>query len=530
MSQTIPSKFISLVPTNGNQFTGGQGNKIIFELEPSLGFVKGRDSYLVLKVLNSDTTERQRTMLNNLAGVDSLISRVDIYSLKTGQHLETLQNYNQWSCIENQYFYDDKTNIRAMSGVGSEAYAYSVTDSNGTQTPTAPLANSPNDCVLSPIQNAGVSGAAVYNYRVFTTPLKCGIFRWWDDEKLTPVLNMLGLRIEITLEDPKRALLNVEAVSAAGVAHSLVGDGTADSGFPCQAINNSDTIESTLVFTAGNEENDCGFAIGNVVHLKNSADALITNAAGTSFTIIDINATGANEASIQFDVASTGGDSGAGVHMYLTNDTRAYKVEPEFRVLTVAPQDVSGVMDGVDYEFTSYDLYFDTLFTSQLKHQVDIPCVQTRALAIMSQFEDMTFSEGRQYSSYFSGSQPTPMNCNSVQYFIKGRLAPVRAYDPRATKEKIIAEHELVKALTTINKEPQDLGQADKFNLNNYTNTWVVARELARGNYFYDLSDAEPQIRLGFSGTRTNNLTINTAVWSKKIVVADPQQGIRVIL
>ena len=97
-------------------------------------------------------------------------------------------------------------------------------------------------------------------------------------------------------------------------------------------------------------------------------------------------------------------------------------------------------------------------------------------------------------------------------------------------KEKIISEHELVKALTTINKEPQDLGQSDQYNLNDYTNTYLVARELARGNYFYDLTDAEPQIRLGFDAVRTSNFQVSTWVWSKRVVVADPQQGIRVIL
>ena len=122
-SEAVPSKFISLVPTNGNQFSGSSGQKIIFELEPSLGYIKGRDSYLNLKVVNADESERQRVMFNNLAGADSIINRVDIYSLKTGQHLETLQNYNQWAGIENQYFYDDKTNIRSLGGVGSEAYA-----------------------------------------------------------------------------------------------------------------------------------------------------------------------------------------------------------------------------------------------------------------------------------------------------------------------------------------------------------------------------------------------------------------------
>ena len=136
----------------------------------------------------------------------------------------------------------------------------------------------------------------------------------------------------------------------------------------------------------------------------------------------------------------------------------------------------------------------------------------------MTQFDDPNDTGRKDFNGNFTGQNPSQMNLDSVQYFIKGRLQPVRAYDPRTKKEKIIAEHELVKA------------QSDAKNLNNYTNTFVIARELARGNYFYDLSDAEPQIRLGFSASRSNNLTCNTFVWSKKIVVADPQQGIRVIL
>ena len=47
MSQSIASKFISLVPTNGTEFTVSSGQKVIFEVQPSLGLVKGRDSYLV---------------------------------------------------------------------------------------------------------------------------------------------------------------------------------------------------------------------------------------------------------------------------------------------------------------------------------------------------------------------------------------------------------------------------------------------------------------------------------------------------
>ena len=518
MSQAIPSKFISLVPTNGNQFEGKSGQKVIFELEPSLGFVKGRDSYLVLKVLNSDTSERQRTNFNNLAGVSSIISRVDIYSLKTGQHLETLQNYNQWCSIENQYFYDDKTNIQSMEGVGSECFAYDVVDTAGNTQPTAPLSNNVVDSVLSPVN--GTNGNPLYSFRTYTTPLKAGIFRWWDDEKLTPILNLLGLRIEITLADAKDALLNLEAVTSAGASQSYIRT-AANLGVPTQAVTGGDTsVDITGPFA--DPVKDCGLAVGNSLSFRDGADSQFAIR-----TITRIEADG-DQARVHFVPGVGGGPHTAGT-CALVNDTRAYKVEPEFRVLSIVPPNAN-LSQGIDYEFTSYDLYFDTLFSSQRKHQTDIPTVQTRALAIMNHYENPTNNQRQDFNSYFTGEAPNQMNLNSVQYFIKGRLQPVRAYDPRPLKEKIISEHELVKALSTINKEPQDLGQSDQHNLNNYTNTYLTARELARGQYFYDLSDAEPQLRLGFSGTRTDNLTINTYVWSKKIVVADPQQGIRVIL
>lgn len=520
-NSAIPTKFTSLVPTNGNQFTGSKGTKVIFELEPSLGYVKGRDSYLTLKVLNNDTSDRGRTMFNNMAGVSSIISRVDIYSLKTGQHLETMENYNMWAAVENQYFYDDKTNIQSLQGVGIDCFANDINQA-GDEVPSVPQTRHVNDCVLSPVDK---TGNPVYNYRVFTTPLKAGIFRWWDDEKLCPVLNLLGLRIEITLEDPKVALLNLSVVSDDGHVYAvgknqvgmdaLVPTGAATDSFV--ELNPSGGLTDAVV--------NCGFAVGNSITITG------TGFADEVRTITSITITGITTGAVRLEF------TGALPNVYtadtkvkLTNDNRAYKVEPEFRVLQVMPQDMSGAMGGIDYEFTTYDMYFDTLFASQRKHQVDIPTVQSRALAIMSMFHNPAGEQDNRYSSLFTGASPKVLKLDSVQYFIKGRLQPVRAYNPKPLQEKIISEHELVKALTTINKEPQDLGQSDQYNLNDYTNTYVVARELARGNYFYDLTDAEPQIRLGFDDTRTQNYQVSTFVWSKRVVVADPQQGIRVIL
>lgn len=522
----IPTKFVSLVPTNGNQFSGTKGTKVIFELEPSLGYVKGRDSYLVLKVLNNDTSDRGRTMFNNMAGVSSIISRVDIYSLKTGQHLETMENYNMWCAVENQYFYDDKTNIQALQGVGIDCYANDI-DGSGDEIPTAPQTRHVNDCVLSPVDE---NGNPVYNYRVFTTPLKAGIFRWWDDEKLCPVLNLLGLRIEITLEDPKISLLNMSVVSDTGVLYSIGKDKEGIDALDLTGAGSDEFVELNPTGGLTDPVANCGFAVGNSITIAG------TGGGNQTRTITAITTTGITTGVVRLEFTGALPDALTAVKVKLTNDNRAYKVEPEFRVLQVMPEDMGGAMGGIDYEFTTYDMYFDTLFGSQRKHQVDIPTVQSRALAIMSMFHDASGEQDNRYSSLFTGASPKVLKLDSVQYFIKGRLQPVRAYNPKPLKEKIISEHELVKALTTINKEPQDLGQSDQYNLNDYTNTFLIARELARGNYFFDLTDAEPQIRLGFDGTRDDgsgnfvNYQISTWVWSKRVVVADPQQGIRVIL
>ena len=60
------SKIFSLVPTNGTEFVGKHGQKIIFEVEPSVGLLKARESYLVLNVLNT-SSDYSRLALNNMA-------------------------------------------------------------------------------------------------------------------------------------------------------------------------------------------------------------------------------------------------------------------------------------------------------------------------------------------------------------------------------------------------------------------------------------------------------------------------------
>jgi|TARA_R110001599_G_scaffold91752_1_gene240824 hypothetical protein len=518
------SKIFSLVPTNGTEFTGKLGQKIIFEVEPSVGLLKARESYLVLNVLNT-SSDWQRTMVNNMAGVSSIISRVDIYSLKSGQHLETMENYDLWSAVEHQYLYQDKTNLRAMEGVGAECYAHNAL---ANTTNVAEVQLNPKDIesnLLSPVQS---NGNAKYNFRQFITPLKCGIMRYWDDEKLVPLINLLGLRIEITLQDPKICLQHLPARTVNGGAETLrtlastvvhTADGSGG-GLPCANNNGTD-----LFITTTDDCNvlDCGLAVGNSITIM-SAEA----AAGVARTITALEADG-SKVKITFDGANLGG-ARTQVLARRTADNRAYQVKPEFRVVSVQPPagEVQSLVRGIDYQFTTYDLFFNTIPQNVRKHQIEVPSVATKAQCLMTFFHKTADEQFQDNSEYYTCLIPDEIHLDSVQYHIDGRLIPVRAYNPKHKAEKIISQHETAKALTTINREPQDLGNSDGRNLEQYTNTYMIARELARPPYVYPLAEAEPQIRLGFSQNTASSLTARTLVWSKKVVRADPTEGIKV--
>ena len=212
------------------------------------------------------------------------------------------------------------------------------------------------------------------------------------------------------------------------------------------------------------------------------------------------------------------------------------RVRPELKLVTVVPDGVD-MSKGLNYQFTSYDLFVNTLPQLSTKHQVEIPSVATKAIAINSNYVRVGGEQDPDGSSYFTCSAPSQTKLNEVQYYINNKLYPVRSYDPAPKEERVINQNENVKALSTINKEPKNLGSAKGKDIENYTNSYLHSRELARENFIYNLRDAEPQIRLGFSGTRPSsettikggNQTIFTRVWSKKIISMS-EAGLQVIL
>jgi hypothetical protein len=136
--------------------------------------------------------------------------------------------------------------------------------------------------------------------------------------------------------------------------------------------------------------------------------------------------------------------------------------------------------------------------------------------------------------SYYNGLVPNnvadarSMRLNSVQYFIDNKLFPLKEYNPQRTHDKVQAHNEVIKAWSAINKPCRNLGDSKGSNMADYTNTFLIARELARENMVYQLKNSEAELRTKFDDVRAFNCRIYTYVFSEKVInVAD--SGLSVI-
>lgn len=200
----------------------------------------------------------------------------------------------------------------------------------------------------------------------------------------------------------------------------------------------------------------------------------------------------------------------------------------------VAPNAQQGqdLTSAINYEFTSYDLFMDNIPTTSLRHQVPIHSVASKAKALMTIMYDTAGETNLASQTYYNGVMDTTAlttgYLNEIVYFINNKLYPLRSYNPQRHSDRVLNLNELVKAFSVINKPVLSLGSAVEGNLEDYVNTQLVCRELARGDFVFDLRNAEPEIRLGFSAARPQNLRVNTFAWSKKIV-STSSAGVQVI-
>jgi len=534
-AQTNNAKYVSIIPENGTEFVSGQ--KIVFNLDPSLGWIKGRDSYIAFEILMNGAVPYVVSLQKS--GISSIIKQVNIFSQHNGMLLETLDNYNQWVCAEAQYRHDDTTNLTNIEGfpkyiqtkTGFQADLVNVLAYHN-------LKNTYDDVCSHRLVNHEDDGTPKVNAVRFCTPLRCGIFRHWDTETLVPILQMGGLRIELVLADVLE-VLDMPFVGQ-GVGQTAAPSGGHYAPILELTVNLLDWANGATEVEIGDttiKVDTCGLVLGQTVHINNAADAVSVDKVITA-----IDQTGAGGATKITFVGGLGAAEAAstGILSVLPasiTPNLSYKITgAEFRVLQEMPP--SQKMTTTDYVFTSYDLFRDTIPQTQLNYNADITSVASKAVSLFTMYEDPQYDAVASFphGHYYAGLNPDEagVNMNSVVYFINNKLYPLRAYNPARYGDRVINQNEVVKAFGTLSIPVKCLGDGSNASLGNYTNRYLHARELARGQSVFNLQNAEPQIRVGFSAPRDNdkfgnqigNIRMNTFVFSKKILHIDGDTGL----
>ena len=534
MSVAENSKFISLVADNGTEFTSEQ--KAIFTIHPDIGFVKGKDSYISFDILNEDI-DNKVAVFPATAGASSVIDRMDIYSLANGQLLESLTNYNLWSSIENQYLEEDNQHNSIKNGVSPDCRAFQCsqdpTSKANTITEVGRDAFHRSTGELGALNFSQISSGAgtqsdtvdtdidiemcakKFAARKFCIPLKAGIFSHFGvSEKLTPILLFGGLRIEITFATDKKVMTRV-------YGKTDTADYKMDSwgkGLPVDAVvaggagATATTLKQIVITEDVTDPAKLGITRGSKMTLQKDT----ANSQNANFVVEGVRrvnsgagATG-NKLCIVFSTALTQMDGG-NCRIFFQNgtngvDTQTYKLKNvELKVLQVIPPAplMKSIIKESQFDFISWDCFLDNLPQTSLSHQSEITSVASAAKSIFTHYISVAHEDNHYHQNYYAGNPPHNTHLNSIQYFINNKLYPLKAYNPQAKNDKVVNMNEVVKAFQTIGKQVKKLGECRAGNIADYTNTYLHARELARGEQFvYNLKDAEPQIRLGFTAQR----------------------------
>ena len=511
------SRFISLTPSNGTQFT--EGKKVIFEVPPSISFIKGKDSYISVD-LERDSDNACMAHPSLLAGASGLIDRIDIFSLENGQLLESLRNYNLWSAIENQYCEEDPNQLVIKQGCMTPHRSHVVTSNAETKANTRAsekiVVQQSGATRLSAISNDGFDKGMTHKFLI---PLKCGIFNHYSqDEKLTPNLLFGGLRVEITLAKNERVLSRVSAQNDTGNDFSMkdYAGGV--------AINNIAGANVAVTTDDFRSAQNLGLSVGNQIRMVNS-DAS-TDATRTITGIVH----NANKMEITFDGGAFTINTNA-PRMCHPDGTKVRYIAKnlEMKVLEVVPPAdmMRAAIKESQIDFVSYEVFNDNLPSSNLSHQVEFPSVATRGKAVFTHYIDEATQDDDQTPNYYHGQAPSDTNLDSVQYFINNKLYPLKAYNPSSYEDRIVAYNETVKAMRACGLIVKRLG--DMRMGSDYTFTYLTARELARGSFVYPLKDSEAELRAEFSAARGGNSKLISFVFSVRSVMVD-QNNLSVVL
>lgn len=512
MSLGASTKLISLVPSNGSTFTEQQ--KVEFEIKPNISFVKGRDSYLSFDIHNNSQIP---SMFYNTSGASSIINRMDIYSLQNGQLLESLTDYSTWCNIENQYMTIDEDDKITKEGCSKpfrvyQTSAYDAATNVQAHTPERLSEAQVGTTRLFTVDSTGNKKGLPFK---FCIPLKSGVFNHWGlTEKLTPILLLGGLRIEITLNTNAQVLSRV--VMKDGTTNRLFNDPVVANNNHLRCANSGGNTNILVSTEAQTDPQAVGFTVGSRLRIL---DDNATTDIERNITAVRINAT-------KLEITVDGAAFNLSTNLRCVHPADivpTYEItNMELKLMEIVPPRdmLKAVVKESQFDFISYETFMDNLPASSLNHNIELPSITERGKAVFTHYINNTTENNEVTPNTYVGNCPTELSLNKVQYFLNNKLYPLRAYNPSKSQDKIVSYNELVKAFSSIGKMPVRLSNTDASNIGDYNFTYTTARELARGaDFVFSLKNAEPQIRLGFSAVRGFNTKCLSYVFSIRSIM-----------
>ena len=206
---------VSVPSTNGRSYSataGSSGQRMDFEIPPTVKFMDGKNSYLQFDVKLEAGALPTRLTLDPFIGGQSLVKNIRIYSGSRAVLLEEISDYN--AKVQIQYSYDTDDSLKKMRAMkeGSLVQAVRTRGTMGTS-----VSNN-TDLMNNPYFKPKLVNAVGVNWGVndFVTaklslPIHTGIFA--DSSKIFPVMMTQGLFVEIDLEDPARVIKQLDSVN-----------------------------------------------------------------------------------------------------------------------------------------------------------------------------------------------------------------------------------------------------------------------------------------------------------------------------
>ena len=451
------------------------------------GFMDAKSSYLKFNVLLSGNV---KSALTPKADAHGLFSTISIYDGTNSTLIERIENYPLMvSAIapytENQSIINKKQLLEARSD---------EFDMDLCPFFDNPKAGSPN-----------TDYEFVQKKVAVCLQLQTGIF---TSENLIPIMALEGLNVVIDLNTVKRAIKVFP--------YGVIGTGTAYEAKNKTLAN--DGAQTTI--TVKQDISKCGFIKGQTIVYpitggvaSRSGEVVLTKVSSTTAdeTVLTFAAVDMTTDTIAVDAVITIKDTELDSCSFEISD-----VELSIKDVTPPKQYMDSLMkamntkDGYNFDIKTYDLYKNNLVSSELTSNMFIPCLNHRAVAIMSLPMNNSDSVDVKTDSY----QTILDACDNYVYSIHGKHQPNQKVDLtmlRNSRTDQLQLFELSKAIEACGYSLLDVRDSYK--------NFIIARSVGRMNSTSNLSDGSLNLEISYLSTAQKNKLFHHYVCHKRRVI-----------